>query len=201
MAVVAAVAAVASAAVAAYGSYQAAENQKAAGKAAEAAGQYQAQIANVEALSQEQAAGQQRAAAQRSILEERRRAGTIESRSRTIAAAQGGALESPDYVNLLGDIGREGDYRAAVARYEGDDRGQNLEYQALLTRAGGAGAAWSGQTENSLRRAAANRAYTQVAGSLLSAVKPASELYSGLGGGFKDSNYLYDPLKKPGYYQ
>lgn len=158
----------AAAVVVAYGAYQTSENQKAAGKAAVVAAEHQNAIAEVQAKAQEQEAGQSRASAQRAAIEERRRAGVVGGAAKARIAASGGALDSPDLVNTVAGIYEGGEYSALTSLYEGEDRARGLETAANISRAQGQGALYAGRTENALRKAEAQQAYVQAAGSLLS---------------------------------
>ena len=139
MAYIAAGAAVVGAATTALGAIQQGQAQKAAGEAAANAANYRAQLANTEAQAMDIRAGQERASAQRAALDERRRANLIGSRAKLLAAASGGAVDSPDIEGIMGAIGNEGEYRALTALYQGEERGRGLETGANITRAGGVG--------------------------------------------------------------
>lgn len=159
--------AIASLAVGAYSTYQTAEANKDAGKAAVVAAEHQRSIADIQARAQEQEAGQSRASAQRAAVEEKRKAGIVGASARARIAASGGALDSPDLLNVVSDIDKGGEYAALTALYEGEERGRGLETAAGITRAGGQGAAYAGRAEQNLYNAAASRAYVSGAGSLL----------------------------------
>lgn len=75
-------------------------------------------------------AGQERATAQRAAIEERRRAGLLESRARAVAAKSGGGVSDPSVIDLIGDISAEGEYRALTRMYEGETAAQSLELEA-----------------------------------------------------------------------
>ena len=199
---IAAGAAVVGAAVTAIGQLQAGPAQKAAGAAAANAAAYQAQIAEREAEALDIRAGQERASAQRGAIDERRRAGLVNSRAKLLAAAGGGAVDSPDVQGIMGAIENEGEYRALTALYEGEQKARGYETGAQISRAGGAGQIYAGEVARNAGSAAASRSYLAAGGSLLAGAGSAASTYyrAGLGTGFTDSNYLYDPLRRPGLY-
>lgn len=102
--------------------------------AMEAQGEMQAQQAQFEAAQQDQIAGLERASAQRTAEEERRRARLIESRAIALAASQGGSVADPTVVDILGDISAEGEYRARTALFEGEQRATNRELAGRVRR-------------------------------------------------------------------
>jgi hypothetical protein len=159
--------AIASAAIGAYGVYQQGQAQETAGKAAAGAAAHQAQLAEREAAALEISAGQERAAAQRNMLAERRRAGLVSSRARAVASASGGALDSPDLINTLADIESEGDFQADTALYSGEERGRQLEHAAMVKRAGGVADLYAGEVARRSGAAARSRSYLAAGGSLL----------------------------------
>lgn len=106
----------------------------AAGSAAARAGKDARAAAEFEAAQLDQAAGQGIASAQRKAIEERRRAALVASRQLAVAAASGGGASDPTITNLIADVEGEGAYRAAVALYEGDERGRQLRLGADAKR-------------------------------------------------------------------
>lgn len=91
----------------------------------------------LEALQLEQAAGQERASSQRGAIEQRRQARIAQSRAVALAAASGGSSTDATVVNILGDIGAEGEYRALTELFEGSERAHGLEFDAALRRRSG----------------------------------------------------------------
>lgn len=79
----------------------------------------------------EQEAGQARAMSQRKAIEERRRANLVASSLR--AKAEGGAGD-PTVTDLAGDIYTEGEYRAMLSLYEGEERASGMESAAAASR-------------------------------------------------------------------
>lgn len=86
----------------------------------------------------EQRAGQERAAAQQKMIESGRTKNLALSRAQALAAASGGGSLDPSVINILGDLETEGRYNQDAALYEGENNATGDEYQAKLTRAGGA---------------------------------------------------------------
>lgn len=105
-----------------------------AGRVARQQGEAAQAAANFEAAQLDQAAGQQVAAAQRTALEQRRRAALIVSRGLAVAAASGAGASDPTVANLLADVEGEGAYRAGVALYEGEERARQLTLGADAKR-------------------------------------------------------------------
>lgn len=139
----------------AYGQYQQGQAADAMGKAQEIAANYQADQMKVNA-------GQERAAAQRKMLEEKRRGTLAQSKVQAIAAASGGGSLDPSIVDIMGDLESEAQYNADVATFEGEERARDLETGANIKRYEGAQARAAGKYEK--------KAYT---------VKAASSLLSG----------------------
>ena len=102
------------------------------GNQAEAAGVAQQQAFSSQAEQRRIAAGQERAASQRNAFQERKQAEIASSNALARAAGSGGGAMDPSIVNLLGDIEAEGEYRALLETYGGNERAQNLEYGAEL---------------------------------------------------------------------
>lgn len=96
----------------------------AAGNAAAAGANY-----NAEVLQQQ--AGQERAAAQRDAIEQRRRASIAQS---NLQAAAGGSGLDAGVITLAEGISREGEYRALLSMYEGENQARGLEAQAGAQR-------------------------------------------------------------------
>lgn len=87
-----------------------------------------------EAAQLEANAGQERAASQRTAIEERRQGRLAASRALAIAAASGGGADDPTVVNAIADLEGDGEYRALTALYEGNVAGDDLERQAQARR-------------------------------------------------------------------
>lgn len=85
------------------------------------------------------------AAAQRSAAEERRVARIKESRAVAVAAHGGGSVDDPTVIDIIGDIGAEGEYRALTHMYEGNQRAREHRIEAALKRYEGAMAKRGGQ--------------------------------------------------------
>lgn len=105
---------------------------------------YNADLGRAAAVVKEQQAGQERAAGQRRAIAERRQEQRIGSRIQTLTAASGGGSLDPTIVDLLADVGTEGELRAFTALYEGEERARGLEYGGQLDRAGAAGTEYAG---------------------------------------------------------
>lgn len=154
-ATVAAYAALAGAAVSAYSSY---EEGQAANKAAK-----------FEAEQMERNASDARAVSQREAIEQRRRAELAQSRALAVAAASGAGALDGSVLDLMGDIGAEGDLNARTALYSGEARGAGMDASAAARRYEGKQAQRAGQMK--------------VFSTLLS--DDSSDLGSGLRGGIK----------------
>lgn len=115
----------------------------------------------------EEQAGQQKAAAQRSAMEERRRARLVASRAQALAAGSGAGVSDPTVANLLADISGEGAYRAAVELYEGEEAARQLGME-------GAARVQRGLTEQQAER---NRASALETGALTSLISGGASLY------------------------
>lgn len=148
----------------------------AAGKAAEAEGRARQVGAEYEAAQLDTQAGQERAAAQRTAMNERRKGDLVASRARAVAAAGGGALDSPDIQDILSNIENERDYRSGVALYEGEERARGLDTGAVARRYEGASYEAAGRTARNVSR-------SQAFGNLLSQGGSALSLYGRYGGG------------------
>lgn len=86
-----------------------------------------------EANQLEQQAGQTRAASQRQAMEERRQSRFLQSRALAVGAATGGASD-PTVVNAIAGLEGEGEYRALVRLYEGEEEGRGMEVEAKNRR-------------------------------------------------------------------
>lgn len=112
-------------------------------------------IGEAEGAKLEQEAGQSRAAAQRRAIAERENAALLIGRAQTLAGASGVGTADASLVNLIGDIGREGEIRAKTALYQGEDLATSQEYNAALRRAGAASSAYANRAEASRLQAGA----------------------------------------------
>lgn len=106
-----------------------------------------------------QSAGQEQAAAQRKALEERRRASLVASRALALSAASGAGASDPTVEQIISEIDGEGEYRAAVALYGGEERARRL-------RMGADAAIWEGENAAALGRARGRAATVSAIGSL-----------------------------------
>jgi len=119
-------------------------------KAAKAQKQQAAQLQvakNYEAAQMESAAGQEQAAAQRRALEERRRAQLVASRALAVSAASGADASSESIENIISDIAGEGEYRAGLAIYQGEERARRLRMGAEGARFEGSSIADAGNAQ------------------------------------------------------
>jgi hypothetical protein len=96
-----------------------------------------------QALQLEQQAGQDRASSQRAAAEQRRSARYVQSRVQALAAASGAGATDPSVVDLIGDIGGEGEYGALSALYEGESAARGAEFGAKVARKQGSAIATS----------------------------------------------------------
>lgn len=115
------------------------------GRAQNQAGIAQQQAANYEATQLEAAAGGELAASQREAFETERQRDILLSRQQAVAAASGAGASDPTVTDLMGDVYREGTYRADLVRYTGADRAVGLLKQAHATRLSGESARRGGQ--------------------------------------------------------
>lgn len=107
-------------------------------------GRAQQRAANYQAAQYEQQAGQERASAQRAAIEEHRKATLAQSRALAVSAASGAGASDPTVMNIMGDLGSEGEYRALSALYEGEERARGLQMGAQAKRYEGATAKQAG---------------------------------------------------------
>lgn len=127
-----------------------------------------------EADQMDQNAGQVQAASQRNAMEQRRRASMVASRALAVSAAGGAGASDPTIEKIISDIDGEGEYRAGLAIYEGEERARRM-------RMGADAAEFEGGVAASGGRAAGRAGTISAVGSLASA---AGGLYSkyGMGG-------------------
>lgn len=131
------------------------------GKRAKQEGRREARQLRVNA-KQEQAYAQLRAG------EQRRQAGTVESRAKAVAAATGGGGDTSTQ-KIIDDIASEGEYRAMIELYEGDEAARGLLMQAAGAKRRGDAAYKAGRLN--------------AVGSLFGAGGSMYEKYGGTGGG------------------
>ncbi len=124
-------------------------------KAVKAQGVAAQQAAEFEAAQLDRIAGQERASSQRQALEERRRASIVASNAIAAAGKGGGGVSDPTISNIIGDIGGEGEYRALVALFEGEERARFAEFQATGRRFEGASALSGAKAESKALKTAA----------------------------------------------
>lgn len=136
--------------------------------AARRAGQAAKESAFFEAGQLRQQAGEEIAASQRQALEERRRSDLLQSRALAVAAASGGGASDPTVTSIISRIEGEGEYRSAIALYEGSERARRL-------RAAASGKIYEGDQTQKL---ADQRSYAY----LLGAGSEGTSLYSKYGG-------------------
>lgn len=99
-----------------------------------AAGEGEKEAAYAEANQMETQAGQVRAQSQRAAVEDRRQGRLAQSRAQALAAASGAGATDPTVLNIIGDLEKEGEYRALSDLYAGDSQAQSLEYGAKVRR-------------------------------------------------------------------
>lgn len=130
-ATVATYASIATAAIGAYSAY-------AQGEAAKNA-------ADFEAKQMERNASEARAVAQREAVEQRRRATLAQSRALAVASASGAGALDNTLVDLIGDIGAEGELNSRSALYSGESRASGMETSASARRFEGSQTQRAGQ--------------------------------------------------------
>lgn len=132
----------------------------------QAAMQYEADQARVNA-------GQAQAAAQRAAAEQRRQGVLVQSRALALAAAGGGSTTDPGIMNLISGNAGEIAYRSAVALYEGEDKARSLEALAKGREYSGASAV----------RSAEDRKKASMTSAFGDLVKGGASLFQAFGGG------------------
>jgi len=145
------------------------------GRAAAQAGIAVQRAREAEAAQLRTKAGQTRAGSQRDMLEARRGEKLIQSRLQAVAAASGAGASDPTVEKLAGDIAAEGEYRALLALFGGEEMARALEHGADVRKYEGQISARAGKQR---QRAAKLSAYAN----LLSGFSDVFD--SGLGGGF-----------------
>lgn len=130
-----------------------------------AAGNAANDAARFEAGQLQRNAGQVRASSQRAAIEERRNADLVASRALAVAASSGAGASDVTVENILGDIEKEGEYRALTALYEGEQQATGMETAAKVRK-------WEGKMAKRASR-------LQAVGTLLEA---GSSMYGKYGG-------------------
>ena len=105
--------------------------------------------AEAEAAQLRERAMATRAEAGAAAREEKRQSRLKQSRAQAVGASSGASLDDPTFVNLMGDIEAEGEYRALSRMYEGETSARSDERLAKARKrqgraglfAGGLGAA------------------------------------------------------------
>lgn len=95
------------------------------------------QVAAYNAAEQTKTANEERAAAQRTALEQKRQTDLVQSKLQANAAASGGGASDPTVISLASDIEGQGTYQSLFSMYKGEARGSALEDQAAITRYSG----------------------------------------------------------------
>jgi hypothetical protein len=109
------------------GTSMSAEASKEAGKEGQKQKEYEANVLEEQATN---AVGE----GQREMLNERRRKEMVISRATALAAFGGGSVSDVTVQNIVADIDNEGSYREAVALYQGEYKGRQLNESARLSR-------------------------------------------------------------------
>lgn len=117
-------------AIMAVGAILGAAGQYQQGRIARKQGEAMQQAKAFEAEQLDENAGQAVAASQRQAMEQRRRASLVASRALALSAASGAGASDPTIENIISDIDGEGEYRAAVALYEGEERARRMRLGA-----------------------------------------------------------------------
>jgi hypothetical protein len=87
-----------------------------------------------------QEGGQSVAAGIQGAIQDRRRAAYVESSARARTAAGGLTTTGTSAIDNLGQIKGEGEYRALMSMYQGEDRASELDYRASQLRDEGSSA-------------------------------------------------------------
>lgn len=153
-------------------------------RAARASAKARQKAKEFEAAQLEQNAGQAIAASQRVAAERRRQAMLVQSRALAVAAAGGGGVGENDtsFLNLMAKTAGRGEYDAAVALYEGEDKARLLRMQAEARR-------YEGEIDIDAGESAADAYRIQ---GLSSALTSGGSMFAKYGGGGPkgDSNLL-----------
>lgn len=106
------------------------------------------QRAEVEGQWAERRALEERAGAQRSAADEKRKAEFAQSRLGAVAGASGSGVSDGGVMGLFQGIEREGSYNAAAAQAGGEQKAGGISYQAALDR-------WSADANSRIKKTAA----------------------------------------------
>jgi hypothetical protein len=109
-----------------------------------AEGSAQNQAMQSKAMQMRQRATSARGSAQRAALEEIRQADLVRSRALAVASASGASASDKGMIDIYGDIGAEGEYRALSQLWEGDEVALGLQYGADIAEREGRAAMTSG---------------------------------------------------------
>ena len=109
-------------------------------------GQAEKQVADYNATVLRTAAGQERAGSQREAQDTRRQLDIAQSNLLAAASAGGGGADA-GVQDIAGDLEREGELRAQMKLFEGEDRARGLESKANLTQYEGKLAKTAAQTK------------------------------------------------------
>lgn len=105
------------------------------------------QGANYEAQQLDAKAGQERASAIYAAQEDRRQKRLAQSRAQAVAASGGGMATDSDVLDIMGDLEKEGEFRAMTRIYEGEERARGMETDATLRRYEGKQSKRAGNTK------------------------------------------------------
>jgi len=136
--------------LAAVGTFMSYSGQKKAGKAAAEQGQRARELGEFEAQQIEANALTERAAAQRTAMEEERQSNLATSRALVVAAASGGGASDPTVQKIIADVAGIGAYRKSVALYEGEERARQMRLAAMARRMEGEAGYQGGQSAQQL---------------------------------------------------
>ncbi|MEL6663568.1 MAG: hypothetical protein AAFR33_11250 [Pseudomonadota bacterium] len=136
------------------------------GKNAAAAGRYNKEAAYREAESLEIQAQQEVAVASINAQRIKKRADEIMAQNRVAAAAGGGSTLDASVVAVSQEAVKNSTLDQLLLMAEGEQRGQDLEYQAEVTRAGGRYEEWQGKQRRTAGYISAAGTILQSAGSM-----------------------------------
>lgn len=193
------------------GQAQAADAARQQAQAQQNLGIAQQNAANYQAQTMDIQAGQERAASQRTAINQRRQEQLVLSRSQAIAGASGAGASDPSVITNESQITREGEFGALSSLYRGEQTAQGLEEGAGLKRYEGDASAYGGEASAAGSYAKADAMDTAAFGSGASGLANAGSLYmkygsggSGNNGMIPSGNYSGQNLAQPdfsaGYY-
>lgn len=93
--------------------------------------------AKLEAQQMEAKANEERAVSQRRAIQARRIADRAKSRAKAVAAASGAGATDPTMENIYGDIEDQGTFNVLSELYQGEAKGQGLDFGAKMRRRAG----------------------------------------------------------------